>query len=184
MPELKFQKRAQAAGDQPKPSLPEGRGKVLLHTTKRGRPVYASGAESDGYTDDDHAEAGAVHAKVHAHHEIRATLHTHARDGDDDWRRSEEHHAESERHRGLADHHHELARHHLTVAGRGASVGLGMDQAGKPSLSDVQPFSERERLESRRALKKRTHHDHPGTCAPQDRQAYQDLLAQRRGAGG
>ena len=150
-------------------------GAHVLGKTRRKKHVYASGAETGGYNDDDHADAARFHAAAHEYHDDRARHHGQARDGDEDWRRAETHHGEHERHAKLAEHHLGLVRDHLVAAGRGGEVRLSL-QAGLPTLSPLAAFPREERDKARKALAARTHHGHPGGLTDQDRAHYKRAL--------
>jgi hypothetical protein len=151
---------------------PSPHGHVALGKTRSGKSVYASGAESEKYDDEDHLDAARFHALAHEHHDVRAETHGEASGRDEDWRRSETHHQDHERHRKLADHHLDLIRHHLTAGGRAGAVKLGVGKDGKPVLSTATPADEKTRQGSREWLRKRTNHDHPGGVGDADRAAY------------
>lgn len=147
-------------------------GEHVLGKTKSGKAIYASGAETGDYDDQDHQDAAARHAAAHRRHQTLAELHGKVAEKDDDWQRSETHHADTARHKALADHHLELARDHLIAGGHGGSQQLGLDKDGKPTTSDLTPYTDEERQAARDALGRRTHHGHPGGLTDRDRQAY------------
>lgn len=151
------------------PKDPDGQHE--LGKTRRGKPVYLSGAEAGGYNDEDHLDAATFHARAHEHHDRQAGVHRTARDGDDDWQRAETHHEEHERHARLAEHHLDRVREHLTAAGRGGAAMLDATD-GAPRLGEVVPFTDQDRAEAKAALAKRTHHDHPGGVTDHDRATY------------
>jgi hypothetical protein len=156
------------------PPAREPEGKVVLGKTKRGKPVYASGAEATKYSDRDHAEAAVFHVQAHAHHAKQARVHGEsAEGGDGHWTRSEEHHRDGERHGKLADHHEELARHHLSAAG--LSETLEVDLSGPDAAVAKKPGTPQAQREAKQALAGRSHHDHPGGLSDQDRDAYAKL---------
>lgn len=132
-------------------------GEHVLGKTKRGRPVYASGAESGGYNDADHADAAELHARATAYHEKQAGAHGQMRDTDRDWKRSEEHHGESERHGKLRDHHFERTREHLIAGGRAEEA----DFDGK-ELTNRRPMDAKRVAKTKAEMAKRTQHSHPG----------------------
>jgi hypothetical protein len=79
-------------------------GKVVGHT-RSGKPIYASGARTASYSEDDHLDAARLHLQKHEHHDVRAGAF-----------REEGRHGESQRHTALASHHLERLRQHLRAA--------------------------------------------------------------------
>lgn len=151
---------------------PEADGQHPLGTTRRGKPIHASGAEAKGYNPDDHQDAAALHHKVAVHHEARAEAHRTASAEDlDSWQRAEMHHQESERHGKLATHHRDVARDHLIAGGHGGTQAMALkDGALQPGA--LVPHGVDEQQAARERLGKRTHWSHPGGMTPRDRQAY------------
>jgi hypothetical protein len=160
---------------------PEPAGQIELGKTKRGKPVFASGAESGGYNDADHADAAQLHAMAHLHHDQKAGAHGRSSTDDDDWRRAEQHRGERDRHASLADHHLDLVAQHLTAAGRASEAALTVD-GGAPGLGTATPSDEAGRKKAREALGARTQHDHPGGVSEADRAAYR-AFGEADGAG-
>ncbi len=149
----------------------EPAGKVPLGKTRAGRPVFASGAESDGYSDDDHQDAAHLHAAATAHHEQLAAAHRKVAAKDDDWRRAEEHEKAADRHEALATHHFRTVRTHLVAGGHGGEAGLDVKD-GAATLGAVKPHGGRSRSQAKKTLAARTHHDHPGGVTEADKAAY------------
>jgi hypothetical protein len=160
----------------PEPAPPpsrEDQGKhVLGHTTSK-KPVYASGADGAGYSDDEHQEAARLHAAAHLHHTQTAEKLRAGADADDDWQRSEGQHQRAAAHDKLAEHHHALVRDHLIAGGHGGRQEMGWDEKrGSPKLGKVVPHGAKERAEAKERLKTRAHAEHPGGTSDVDRQAY------------
>lgn len=166
-PMLQKKKRFAPAG--------EGAGKIGLGKTITGKPVWASGAESGEYDDDDHGSAAHQHAKVSVYHRGRSAHHASAGEGDEKWQRGEAHHADAETHRRLSEHHETLMRHHLTAGGKSGSARLEMGEGGQPTISPVRPDTPADKARARKTLAKRTHHSHPGGVTDQDRAVYRKL---------
>lgn len=154
-----------AKGRFPKPA--GERGKVQLGKTKKGKAVWASGAEAHDYDDDDHADAARLHAKASAYHDDRARGHREAADGDGDWRRGETHEADHDRHRKLAEHHFDRTRDHLMAGGHAEEADFDGATVGKR-----RPLPDARRKKALGDMKKRTHNDHPGGVDDADRGAY------------
>ncbi len=155
----------------------EPAGKVPLGATRRGKPVYASGAESGGYDDQDHYDAARFHAQAHVYHDARTEGHREAGDGDENWRRSEQHHGESARHGKLAEHHMGLVRHHMVAGGHADEAELDAHR-GQPRVKNFRPMGAKAREASKKHLAGRTHHDHPGGVTESDKAAYGKFTAE------
>ena len=129
--------------------------------------MYASGAEAGRYSDEDHADAAALHARATAYHESQAASHGKMRDEDRDWKRSEEHHGESDRHGKLRDHHFERTRDHLIAAGHAEEAEFD----GKEFVNR-RPVDAKRRAKVKAELAKRTQHAHPGGTNEADMAEY------------
>ncbi len=172
LPELKGGAREQPFGKAFTFKPAEPAGKIALGKTRAGKAVFASGAESGGYSDADHQDAAHVHAAATAHHEHLATAHrTSADGGGDDWKLSEAHHKAAESHDALAKHHFGLVRQHLVAGGHGGEVALEL-QGKTPKLGMMRRHPSAARKAAQDALAKRTHHDHPGGVTDADKAAY------------
>lgn len=150
---------------------PDPAGQHELGKTRRGKPVYASGAETEGYNPDDHQDAARLHHRAHLYHEARAGDHEAIAGKDDEWRRAEVHHAEHGRHGALAEHHHAMARDHLLAGKHGGEVKLHLGGT-KPRAAALAPHPAAEVAAAKRRLAQRSHHDHPGGLEERDKGAY------------
>jgi len=157
-----------------KPAPPAGQ--HTLGKTKSGKPVFASGAESAKFSDDDHHDAARLHHGAGKHHAARAGDHHASAEKDDDWRRSESSHTDADRHRKLAEHHDTVAEDHLVAAGRGSHAQLVM-RGGKPVITAPTPAGGKEQTDAKKRLAARSHHDHPGGTDDRDTAAYAALEA-------